>query len=177
MDVLFNNAGIVIMGPLEEIDIKEEFRIIDVNLKGVLNCIHASLGLLKNTKKSRIINMSSASSLYGTAYLAVYSATKAAICSLTESLNLELGQHDIFVNDIRAPYVNTPLLEQKVKAPSIEKLGIHLVPGDVAKTVFKASRSRKIHNDTKGIKPLLVLLLLPGFIKKIVLRLLLLPGK
>jgi NADP-dependent 3-hydroxy acid dehydrogenase YdfG len=177
MDVLFNNAGIVIMGPLENIDIKEEFRVIDVNLKGVLNCIHASLGVLKNTKESRIINMSSASSLYGTAYLAVYSATKAAISSLSESLNLELGQHGIFVSDIRAPYVRTPLLEKDVKAPSIEKLGIGLVPNDVAKTVFKASKSRKIHNDTRGIKPLLVLLILPGFVRNILLKLLLLPSK
>jgi len=43
LDLLFNNAGIVRMGPLEDIDIKEQFRIIDVNLKGMLNCIHEGL--------------------------------------------------------------------------------------------------------------------------------------
>jgi len=133
--------------------------------------------LLKNTKQSRIISMSSASSLYGTAHLAVYSATKSAISSLTESLNLELDRYGIFVSDIRAPYVNTPLLEQDVKAPSIEKLGIHLVPEDVAKMVFKASKSGKIHNDTRGMKQLLFLLMLPGFVRNKIIKLLLLPDK
>jgi NAD(P)-dependent dehydrogenase (short-subunit alcohol dehydrogenase family) len=88
MDVLFNCAGILRMGPHAKLPIEEQYLIVDVNLKGILNCINASFELLKRTEGARIINMSSASSLYGTAELAVYSATKAAVSSLTESLNL-----------------------------------------------------------------------------------------
>lgn len=177
MDILFNNAGIIRMGPSENIKIEDEFRIIDINLKGMLNCIHAALGLLKKTSNSRIITMSSASSLYGTAFLAVYSATKAAVCSLTESLNLELDKYGIFVCDIRAPFVKTPLLDQEVKAPSINSLGIHLTSDDVAKVVWKSLQKKKIHNDTKGIKPLLMLLKFPSFLRLIIIRSLLLPKK
>ena len=177
MDVLFNNAGILRMGAFEDIGLEEQLRVIDVNLKGMMNCIHAGLGLLKGTKDSRVINMSSASALYGTAYLAAYSASKAAVSSLTESLNLELERHGIFVGDVMARYVRTPLLERDIQAPSIGKLGIHLEPEDVARTVWKAAHARKLHTDTKGMRPLLLLLKLPAFVQKAILRFLLLPGK
>lgn len=176
MDVLFNNAGIIRMGPLENISISETYNIVNVNLIGILNCIYEGLDLLKKTKGARIINMSSASSLYGTPHLAVYSATKAAISSLTESLNLELEKYGIFVNDVRALYVETPLLDQKVKAPSIKKLGVRLMPRDIAKVVYMATTSGKIHNDTKGIKPLLFLLMIPTteFLRNKILKMLML---
>ncbi len=177
MDILFNNAGIIRMGLLEEIPVEECHDVIDVNLRGVVNCISAGLPLLKHTGGSRIINMSSASSLYGTAYLAVYSATKAAVGSLTESLNLELDQYGVHVCDVRAPYVNTPLLNRDIKAPSIDNLGVKLSPEDVARTVWKASRGRKIHYDTRGVFPLLVLRQFPAFTRQFVLSIILLPRK
>ncbi len=177
MDVLFNNAGVVWMGAFDEIGPEKQSLVIDVNLKGVINCTHAALRLLKDTKSSRVIIMSSASSIYGTPYITVYSATKAAVSSLAESLNLELGRQGIFVCDVRAPYVRTPLLEQKIQAPSIGKLGIHLVPEDVANTVWKAAHGCRLHNDTKGMKPLLFLMLLPNFMRKILFKYLLLPDK
>ncbi len=177
MDVLFNNAGIIRMGLLENIPLADCHDIIDVNLRGVLNCIHAGLQMLRETKNSRIINMSSASSIYGSAYLAVYSATKAAVSSITESLNLELEAHDIFVCDVRAPYVNTPLLEQEVRAPSIMNLGIKLAPEEVARTVWKASRGRRLHNDTKGVFSLLVLRQFPLFTRRFILNFVLMPRK
>jgi len=172
MDVLFNNAGIIRMGDNHEIPVAEQRRIIDVNVCGMLNCIAASFKLLQGTQGSRIINMSSAASLSGVPQLAVYAASKAAVSSLTESLNLELEKHGIFVCDIRAPYVNTPLLEREVKAASIDKLGIKLSPQDVAGVVWKAAHGHHLHNDTKGILPLRSLRLLPGFISRRILRLL-----
>ncbi|HSV97610.1 MAG TPA: SDR family oxidoreductase [Spirochaetota bacterium] len=175
MNVLFNNAGVLSMGAFENMHMRDAMRIIDVNLKGTLNCIHASLGALRNTKNSRIINMSSASALYGTSFLAVYSATKAAVCSLTESLNVELGKYGIIVSDVRAPFVKTPLLEKEVKAPVMEKLGVHLTPEEVAMVVWKAVFSRKIHKNTRGVAPLLALIRLPDFIFLRILKFLVLP--
>lgn len=161
MNVLFNNAGIIRMGPLESINVGDAHQIIDVNLKGILNCVYSSLNLLKQTNNSCIVNMSSASSLYGTAQLAVYSATKAAVSSLTESMNMEFERHGIFVTDVRAPYVETPLLEQKSKAPSIKKMGVKLTPADVVEVIYRATNRRKIHNNTKGIRKLQLLLMIP----------------
>ncbi len=170
MDVLFNCAGILRMGPHAKLPIEDQYLIVDVNLKGILNCINACFELLKRTEGARIINMSSASALYGTAELAVYSATKAAVSSLTESLNLEFERYDIHVSDVRAPYVDTPLLERNVKAGSIEKMGVSLKPADVSEVVWKASKRRRIHNHTKGVGPLVLMLSLPSFIKRRILK-------
>ena len=174
MDVLFNCAGILRMGPHAKLPLKEQYLIVDVNLKGVLNCINASFELLKRTEGARIINMSSASSLYGTAELAVYSATKAAVSSLTESLNLEFERYDIHVSDVRAPYVDTPLLQRNVNAESVERMGVKLKPEDVSEVVWRASKRKKLHNDTKGVGQLLFMLSLPSFIKRRILKALLL---
>ena len=170
MDVLFNCAGILRMGPHAKLPIEDQYLIVDVNLKGILNCINASFELLKRTEGARIINMSSASALYGTAELAVYSSTKAAVSSLTESLNLEFERYDIHVSDVRAPYVDTPLLERNVKAGSIEKMGVSLKPEEVSEVVWKASKRRRIHNHTKGVGPLVLMLSLPSFIRRRILR-------
>lgn len=172
MDVLFNNAGILRMGNNHTIPLLEQRRIIDINVCGILNCIACCFELLHTTSGSRIINMSSASSLAGVPQLAVYAASKAAVSSLTESLHMELGDHGIFVCDVRAPYVKTPLLDQKVRAASVEKLGVKLTAQDVARTVFTATCNRSLHNDTKGILPLRALLSLPGWISRPVLKVL-----
>jgi len=166
MDVLFNCAGILRMGPHAKLPVEDQYLIIDVNLKGILNCINASFELLKRTKGARIINMSSGSALYGMPELAVYSATKSAVSSLTESLNLEFERYDIHVNDVRAPYVDTPLLQRDVKAGSIEKMGIRLRPEDVSEVVWKASKRRRLHNNTKGLGLSVLMLSLPTFIKR-----------
>ncbi len=90
--------------------------------------------------------MSSGSSLYGTPELAVYSATKFAVSGLTEALNIEFEQFDIYVSDVLAPYVQTPMItDSKVQASSVGRLGVRILPEQVAAVVWKASHSRRIH--------------------------------
>lgn len=146
MDVLFNNAGVLRMGPNENIPLKNQQEVVDVNLKGVLNCIHYALPCLKNTAGSRIINMSSASAFYGIPELAVYSATKHALSALTEALDLELEPYGLSVCDIQAPYVQTPMiLAAEKKAFSVNKKGIKLAPDQIAAAVWKAAHRKKLH--------------------------------
>ena len=114
--------------------------------------------------------------LWGTGHLAIYSAAKAAINSLTESLNMELEQYGIFVGDIRVPYVNTPMLEQDVLAASIEKLGISLDPQHVAELVWKSANKNKIHRG-KGMLPFYILLRFPSSFIRWILKKLILPSK
>jgi len=159
MDVLFNNAGILRMGPFEAISQKDQAAIVDVNFKGVLNCINASFPALRTTKDARIINMSSGSAAYGIPEITVYSATKHAVRGLTEALNIEFEGYDIFVCDIMPAYVATPMVvDAPVKAKSVEKLGIALTPEQVAHTVWKAAHKKKIHWVLGG-SPLLSLVL------------------
>ncbi|MBI5552351.1 MAG: SDR family oxidoreductase [Desulfobacterales bacterium] len=146
LDILFNNAGTLAMGHHQTIALEKQRGIVEVNLLGVLNGIAVCLDLLKGTAGARIINMSSASALYGTPELAVYSATKAAVKALTEALNIEFEPLGIHVCDIMAPFVRTPMIVQAaVAATSVKRLGIHLRPQEVAHVVWQAAHGKKLH--------------------------------
>lgn len=145
MNALFNNAGILKFGHFADVDLEIKNRIIDVNLKGVMNCAHYAIPYLKNTPGSRIINMASTSAVYGTPDLSAYSATKHALCAFTEAWDIELERYGIGVSDILAPYVKTPLLEVPEEVFSMQKMGINLEASDIAQTVWKAVHGKKLH--------------------------------
>ncbi len=151
MDALFNCAGILRMGYFEEIPLEEQIKTVNVNFIGTINCIHSAFLLLKQTPGAYIINMCSASSIYGVPEMATYSATKFAIRGLTEALNIELERDDIMVCDILVPYVHTPMLDQEKKAHSLENLGVHLTPDQVAALAWKAVHGNRLHW-SKGLR-------------------------
>lgn len=159
MDALFNCAGILFMGPHFKIAIENQQKIVDVNFGGVLNCINAAFNLLKQTPDAHIINMASASAVYGTPELAVYSATKCAVRGITEALNIEFEPHGIQVCDVLAPYVRTPLItDSGVQATSVDRLGIRLQPDDVARVVWQAAHGRRVHWYVSWLLKILVFL-------------------
>lgn len=146
MHALFNCAGILRMGGHETISLTDQIRTINVNVNGVLNCIHESLDLLKKTPHAHIINMSSGSALYGMPELAAYSASKFALRGLTEALNIEYEKKGIQVCDIMALYVKTPMiLEAGTTATSVQRLGVQTTPEAVAKVVWQAAHGNKVH--------------------------------
>lgn len=147
LNVLFNCAGILNIGHFEDIDMVDHARIIDVNVTGLIRMCKAAFPLLQQTPGARVINMSSASALYGTPHFASYSASKFAVRGLTEALNIEWKAHDIFVQDVMTPFVKTPMVEsQTFRAPVIERLGVSLTAEDLADEVWKASSSKDVHN-------------------------------
>ncbi len=109
LDLLHNNAGIAVAGPFGEIPIEEMARVVDVNLVGVLNGIHAALPLLKETPGSVCFSTSSSAATYGTPGLAVYAATKFAVKGLTEALAVELAPFDVRVADVLPGYIDTAI--------------------------------------------------------------------
>jgi NAD(P)-dependent dehydrogenase (short-subunit alcohol dehydrogenase family) len=146
LHALFNCAGVLWMGKNETIELKNQLKTIDVNLKGAITGINLALPYLKRAEEAVIISMSSNAAIYGVPELAVYSASKFGIRALTEALNLELEEYGITVSDIMAPYVNTPMLEKaETLAHSIEKTGIALEAEDVAEVVYKAVQGKKVH--------------------------------
>ncbi len=179
LDLLFNCAGVLFMGPHAAIDISCQKKTVDVNLVGILNCIDAGLPLLKQTRGSVIVNMSSASAVYGTPELAVYSATKHAVKGLTEALNIEFEPKGIYVCDIMAPYVQTPMiLEAKHKATSVSRLKVSITPEQVAKVVFQSYAVKKVHWHVGGLLKLLLFVttLLP-FSKRFLIKALAFSGE
>lgn len=175
--VLFNNAGILKFGLFENVPLQDHLRIIEVNFMGAIKCIFHSLTYLKQTPGARIINMSSASSIYGIPDLSVYSATKHALSAMTEALNLELERHGIHVCDIRPPYVKTPLLDSPQEIYSIKTLKILLTPAYVAKQVWKAAQGKKIHRNIGTTPALIFLFWLLPFARRFIVKMLTLPPK
>lgn len=148
LDVLVNNAGILFSGSFESIPIEHHQALMNVNVGGVMNGCYSALPWLRKTKNSCVVNIASASAIYGSPSLASYSASKFAVRGLTEALNLEWESYDIRVLDIWPLFVKTNMVEG-MDASSIKKMGVNLTSDDVAKTVEKAvnagADNRKIH--------------------------------
>lgn len=146
MDVLFNCAGVLRMGRFEDIPPEECRRQLEVNIMGVVLGIQRSLPLLERTPGSVVVNMSSASAVYGQPELAVYSASKFAVRALTEALDVELRQKGVRVCDVMPSYVDTPMVHsQRHTAKTLDRLGVKLTADDVAEVVWKAAHGRGLH--------------------------------
>ncbi len=141
LDLLFNNAGIAVTAPFEEADLARHHRLIDINLKGVINGCYAALPYLKTTSGARVVNMCSASALYGQPQLSTYAASKAAVRSLTEALDIEWQRHGIRVVDALPLFVNTAMVTNEVsKMKTVQTLGVRLSADDVARTVWRLAQ-------------------------------------
>lgn len=137
IDVLINNAGLLNAGRFEEIPLEVHHREIEVNVKGVVNGLHAAFPYLKNTPGAVVVNLASASAIYGQAELANYSATKFFVRAITEALNLEWGQYGIRVIDMWPLYVNTSMTKD-VKTGTTQSLGIRLTAQNIADDIVAA---------------------------------------
>jgi 3-oxoacyl-[acyl-carrier protein] reductase len=101
VDVLVNNAGIISMGAIEELTETEWDRIQAVNVKGPLFCIQAVVPSMKRSGGGRIVNICSVvSKMAGSMPYAHYSASKAALWSLTMSAAREFAPIPITVNGV-----------------------------------------------------------------------------
>jgi NAD(P)-dependent dehydrogenase (short-subunit alcohol dehydrogenase family) len=142
LDVLFNCAGVLRMGPYETVPPADRALTVDVNITGVLNGLDAAFEALKRTPGAHVVSMSSTSAEYGTPDLAVYSASKFFVRGLTEALNIEWARHDINVSALLVAYVRTPMIvDATVKARSVDTLGVKVSPETVAAAVWKAAHS------------------------------------
>jgi NAD(P)-dependent dehydrogenase (short-subunit alcohol dehydrogenase family) len=143
LDLLFNNAGILVAGEFEALPLDRQLAQVDVNVKGVVQCCHAALPFLKQTPGARVINMASASAIYGAPGFATYGATKFAVKGLTEALNLEWRRHGIVVMDVLPLYVDTGMVRNLGHRPrSLDVLGLRLGADDIARTVWRAAHWR-----------------------------------
>jgi NADP-dependent 3-hydroxy acid dehydrogenase YdfG len=137
LDVMINNAGILLAGRFEDIDVARHHKEIDINTKGVVNGLHAAFPYLRTTPNSVVVNLASASAIYGQAELANYSATKFFVRGITEALDVEWKRHGIRVIAMWPLYVQTAMTEH-IKTGTTESLGIRLTAQNVADAIAKA---------------------------------------
>lgn len=115
IDVLINNAGLLINKPFSALNIMDWKNIFDVNVFGVVRLIQVLLPKLKAAKNPHILNISSMGGMQGSSKfpgLSAYSASKAAIINLTECLAEEFKAENIRVNCFALGAVQTEMLEE-----------------------------------------------------------------
>lgn len=111
IEYLINNAGVGFDGDFSKISPENNESMVDVNLKGVINCISAVLPRMQERQSGTIINISSLADRCSRPNLATYAATKAAVKSLTESLRMANAKYGIRFCNISPAKIKTPLLK------------------------------------------------------------------
>lgn len=109
LDVLFNNAGIAAGGRIDVIGIDEWQRVIDVNLLGVVRGCRTFVPMMKAQRSGHIVNTASLAGLVHPPAMASYTATKAGVVALSETLSYELDPYGVLVTAVCPGFVRTPL--------------------------------------------------------------------
>jgi NAD(P)-dependent dehydrogenase (short-subunit alcohol dehydrogenase family) len=151
IDVLVNNAGIETANSFENLSDEEWDQLVDVNLTGVMRTTRAMLPALKE-QGGVVVNVSSSSALGATPGLVAYSATKAGLNGMTQSLALEMADQGVRVVGVAPALVRTPMAArhvQRLTAEAWEKLqdchplGIGVTEDVAAAVAFLASNEAR----------------------------------
>ncbi|WP_306643906.1 SDR family oxidoreductase [Sanyastnella coralliicola] len=110
VDVLINNAGMGLFDPLIDAKLEDWHAMFDVNVKGLLTCVHAGIPELRKTH-GHIINLGSVASHNVFPNSGVYCATKHAVLAISESIRIELRK-EVRVTTISPGAVNTEFIDQ-----------------------------------------------------------------
>ena len=110
LDALVNNAGVMLLGPIEGADTEHWRRMIDVNVLGLLYCTHAALPLMREQGGGHIVNVSSVAGRRASLGAGVYNLTKFGVNGFSEALRQEALHSNIRVTIIEPGFVETELL-------------------------------------------------------------------
>lgn len=120
LDIVINNAGVGITGPLEEIPtdaIKNNF---ETNLFGPIEVMKAVLPQMRSQKSGLIINITSIAGYMGLPYRSVYSASKGALELITEALRMEVKSFGIQITNVAPGDFATNIASGRFHAPLLE---------------------------------------------------------
>jgi NAD(P)-dependent dehydrogenase (short-subunit alcohol dehydrogenase family) len=161
IDILFNNAGVVLVKGIDAMTEAEWDRVMAINVKGAFLAIKHVVPHMRRGGKGVILNTGSIASFTGQVGTPAYSASKGAIALLTKSLALDLGRDHIRVNCICPGITDTPMLREHMGYGSEGEtnirarlarvpLGTILSPEDVARAALYL-----VSDDSEGITGIL----------------------
>ena len=158
IDVLVNNAGMGIGGPLEFAS-EEEIRLqMDTNFMGLVNCVDAVLPYMRKQGKGRIIALSSIGGLMGLPFQGFYSASKFAIEGYCEALRLEVRSMGIKVVVLRPGDFSTGFTGSRKKVS--DEAALQAYP------LYREAINKVEHDETGGLKPEVLARKISGIIRK-----------
>ena len=111
VDILVNNAGVSHIGTVETTNESDFTRIFDVNVRGVYNCLHAVVPVMKKSGGGVIVNICSIAAQIGLTERFAYSMSKGAMYSMTLSVARDYLHHNIRCNSISPARVHTPFVD------------------------------------------------------------------
>jgi NAD(P)-dependent dehydrogenase (short-subunit alcohol dehydrogenase family) len=133
LDVLVNNAGVGIYGPLDTFAAGDFDRVLAVNLRGTFLCCREAMNLMEPRKAGWIVNVSSVVGFKGYPNQAAYTASKHGIMGLTKSLAVEAQPYGIRVSAVLPGGVDTELAS--AARPDLDRAAL-LQPEDIAQAVL-----------------------------------------
>lgn len=155
IDVLVNNAGVNMLGAVEETTLDEAQAVFDTNVFGVIRAAQAVLPHMRAQRHGRIVNVSSVLGFLPAPYMGLYAASKHALEGLSESLDHELRQFGIRVTLVQPSFTKTNLETHSLRAVSpipgydleralvsnalVRQLDSAPDPSTVAKTIIAAA--------------------------------------
>ncbi|RNL91363.1 SDR family oxidoreductase [Sinomicrobium pectinilyticum] len=135
IDVLVNNAGVGITGPLEEIPDAEMLNNFETNVFGPMRVIKAVLPHMREQGRGLIINVTSIAGYMGLPYRGIYSASKGALELLTEALRMEIGAFGVQAVNVAPGDFATNIAAGRYHAPVIKGSPYEKVYGDILRTM------------------------------------------
>jgi NADP-dependent 3-hydroxy acid dehydrogenase YdfG len=142
LDILINNAGVMLLGPMEGADTEEWRRMVDVNVLGLLYCTHAALPLMRERGGGHIVNVSSVAGRHANFGSAVYNLTKFGVTGFSEALRQEALHSNVRVTVVEPGIVDTELQghnKNEYVIQAIEKMreetGQALTADDIARAI------------------------------------------
>lgn len=148
IDVLVNNAGMGMAGPVEELEMEPLDKVFDTNLKGPIRVMQFTLKQMHKQGFGKIINVASLAGDNGLPFRGVYSASKAALMRITESLRLELRHTPIQCTTLSPGSIQTPIAASRFYAPLKEE--------SVYYQHYKSALQDMDAHVNKGLKPVQV---------------------
>ncbi|MBS1573179.1 MAG: SDR family oxidoreductase [Bacteroidetes bacterium] len=115
IDIVINNAGMGMVGPVENTTKEDIWKLFSLNLVGAVQMMSAVLSMMRAQKNGKIINISSIGSEMGLPFRGFYSASKAALDKVTEAIRYEVSPWNIQVCSLHLGDIQTSIAESRVQ--------------------------------------------------------------